>query len=38
VAGGIRYATRVSAAWHEPTGDYTYVKGTIDSVEFNVKN
>ncbi|AKJ04452.1 hypothetical protein ATI61_101459 [Archangium gephyra] len=38
MAGGIRYATRVSATWHEPTGDYTYVKGTIDSVEFNVRN
>ena len=37
-ARGIRYPTRVSAAWHEPSGDYTYVKGTIDSVEFNVKN
>jgi len=38
VAQGIRYATRVSATWHEPGGDFTYVKGTIDSVEFNVKD
>ena len=38
LARGIRYATRVSATWHEPGGDFTYVKGTIDSLEFNVKN
>ncbi|HEX8705095.1 MAG TPA: DUF6544 family protein [Myxococcaceae bacterium] len=37
VAGGIRHATRISATWHEPGGDFTYVKGTIDSLEFNVK-
>ncbi len=37
VAQGIRFATRVSATWHEPGGDFTYVKGTIDSLEFNVK-
>jgi hypothetical protein len=38
VAGGIRFATRISATWHEPGGDFTYVKGTIDSLVFNVKN
>ena len=38
VARGIRYATRVSATWHEPAGDYPYVKGTIASLEFNVKS
>ncbi|QRK04821.1 hypothetical protein JQX13_31960 [Archangium violaceum] len=38
VAGGIRYATRVSATWHEPAGDLTYVTGTIESLEFNVKD
>lgn len=38
VAGGIRYATRVSATWHEPGEDFTYVTGTIDSLKFNVKN
>ncbi|WNG45915.1 hypothetical protein F0U60_18705 [Archangium minus] len=37
VAQGILYPTRVSATWHGPAGDYTYVTGTIDSLEFNVK-
>ncbi len=38
VERGLRYPTRISATWHEPAGDYTYVQGTIHSLEFNVKN
>ena len=37
VSQGLRYPTRVSATWHEPGGDFTYVHGTIESIEFNVK-
>jgi hypothetical protein len=36
VTNGLRHPTRISATWHEPGGDFTYVKGTIDSVELNV--
>jgi hypothetical protein len=36
VAQGLRHPTRVSATWHEPGGDFTYVEGTIASIEFNV--
>jgi hypothetical protein len=35
---GIRFPTHVSATWHEPGGDLTYVEGTLESVEFNVKD
>lgn len=36
VRNGLRFPTEVSATWHEPGNDFTYVKGTIEAVEFNV--
>jgi hypothetical protein len=35
---GVRSPTEVSAAWHEPSGDFTYVRGTIESIVFNVEH
>lgn len=35
---GIRFPTHISATWHEPGGDLTYVEATLESVEFNVKD
>lgn len=35
---GLRYPTHISATWHEPGGDLTYVEGSLETVEFNVKD
>lgn len=36
VRNGLRYPTEVSATWHEPGNEFTYVRGTIESIDFNV--
>jgi hypothetical protein len=33
---GVRLPCELSATWHEPAGDFTYVKGQLESVTFNV--
>lgn len=35
--GGVRTPYELSAMWHEPAGDFAYVRGTLDSVVFNVE-
>ena len=34
---GLRFPTAVSATWHEPGGDFTYVEGTLRGLTYNVK-
>jgi hypothetical protein len=33
---GIRFPTRMAAVWHEKTGDFEYVHGNIDRIEFDI--
>jgi hypothetical protein len=33
---GIRFATETGAIWHEKTGDFEYVAGRIDRIDFDV--
>lgn len=35
---GVRFPTRVSAVWHERSGDFEYVQGRIAAVDFDVKS
>lgn len=34
---GLRFPTTLSATWHEPGGDFTYVEGTLRGLTYNVK-
>lgn len=33
---GVRTPRALSATWHEPGGDFTYVQGVVDAIVFNV--
>jgi hypothetical protein len=33
----IRFGPEIRPIWKEENGDYEYVKGTIENIEFNVK-
>jgi hypothetical protein len=35
--GGVRLPLELSATWHEPAGDFTYVQGALESITFNVE-
>ena len=35
--GNLRIAENAKVKWHLPEGDYEYYKGTIDSIEFNIR-
>lgn len=35
--GDLRTPFELSATWHEPAGDFTYARGTLDSTVFNVE-
>jgi hypothetical protein len=36
IKDGVKLARRITATWHDPAGDFTYVKGTISAITFNV--
>ena len=33
---GLRFPTAVSATWHEPDAEFTYVEGTLQALTYNV--
>jgi hypothetical protein len=35
-ANGTRFPTEVSATWHEEAGDFTYARGTLAAIQFDV--
>jgi hypothetical protein len=34
---GIRFPRQVGAIWHEPEGDFEYARGTLERIEYNVR-
>ncbi|MEY4512036.1 MAG: hypothetical protein RLZZ450_4158 [Pseudomonadota bacterium] len=36
--GGLRTPYELSATWHEAAGDFTYARGTLESIAFNLEH